>query len=47
MDKEEDLGFLYGIIFIGPSQGEGAHSRNVCVIPRGKAQPTSPVATSF
>jgi proline racemase len=33
---EEDLGFLYGTIFIGPPLGEGAHSRNVCVFAEGE-----------
>jgi trans-L-3-hydroxyproline dehydratase len=33
---EEDLSFLYGTIFIGPPQGVGAHSRNVCVFADGE-----------
>ncbi len=33
---EEDLSFLYGTIFIGPPQDEGAHSRNVCVFAEGE-----------
>jgi proline racemase len=33
---EEDLSFLYGTIFIGPPQGEGAHSRNVCIFAEGE-----------
>ena len=33
---EKDLSFLYGTIFIGPPQGDGAHSRNVCVFADGE-----------
>jgi proline racemase len=33
---EEDLSFLYGTIFVGPPQGAGAHSRNVCVFADGE-----------
>ena len=33
---EKDLSFLYGPIFIGPPQGKGAHSRNVCVFAEGE-----------
>ncbi|GAI42289.1 unnamed protein product, partial [marine sediment metagenome] len=33
---EEDLSFLYGTIFIGPPQAEGAHSRNVCIFAEGE-----------
>jgi proline racemase len=33
---EGDLSFLYGTIFIEPPQGEGAHSRNVCVFAEGE-----------
>jgi len=33
---EEDLSFLYGTIFIGPPQGVGAHSRNVCIFADGE-----------
>jgi trans-L-3-hydroxyproline dehydratase len=33
---EEDLSFLYGTIFIGPPQGDGGHSRNVCVFAEGE-----------
>jgi proline racemase len=33
---EEDLSFLYGTIFIGPPQGAGAHSRNVCIFADGE-----------
>jgi trans-L-3-hydroxyproline dehydratase len=33
---EEDLSFLYGTIFVGPSRGAGSHSRNVCVFAEGE-----------
>jgi trans-L-3-hydroxyproline dehydratase len=33
---ENDLGFLYGTIFVGPPLGEEAHSRNVCVFAEGE-----------
>ena len=33
---EEDLGFLYGTIFIGPPLDEEAHSRNVCIFADGQ-----------
>ncbi len=33
---EADLSFLYGTIFVGPPQTEGAHSRNVCIFAEGK-----------
>jgi len=34
---EEDLSFLYGVIFVGPPQdGRGAHSRNVCIFAEGE-----------
>jgi trans-L-3-hydroxyproline dehydratase len=33
---EPDLSFLYGTIFVGPPQGEGAHSRNVCIFAEGE-----------
>lgn len=33
---EEDLSFLYGTIIVGPSLGEGAGSRNVCVFAEGE-----------
>ena len=33
---EEDLGFLYGTIFIGPPLAAGAHSRNVCIFAEGE-----------
>ncbi len=33
---EEDLGFLYGTIFVGPPHDPGHHSRNVCVFAEGQ-----------
>jgi len=33
---EEDLSFLYGTIIVGPSLGEGAGSRNVCIFAEGE-----------
>lgn len=33
---EPDLSFLYGTIFIGPSQQPGHHSRNVCIFAEGE-----------
>ena len=33
---EEDLGFLYGTIFVGPAHSDGSHSRNVCVFADGE-----------
>ena len=33
---EPDLSFLYGVIFIGPPESAGAHSRNVCVFADGE-----------
>jgi trans-L-3-hydroxyproline dehydratase len=33
---EPDLSFLYGTIFVGPPQGSGAHSRNVCIFAEGE-----------
>jgi proline racemase len=41
---EPDLGFLYGTIFIGPAEGEGGHSRNVCVFAEGEVD-RSPTGT--
>jgi len=41
---ETDLGFLYGTIFTGPAQKEGAHSRNVCVFADGEVD-RSPTGT--
>ncbi|MEM8927537.1 MAG: proline racemase family protein [Bacteroidota bacterium] len=33
---EKDLGFLYGTIFIEPSQKENIHSKNVCIFADGE-----------
>ena len=41
---EADLSFLYGTIFIGPPQAEGAHSRNVCIFAEGELD-RSPTGT--
>ena len=41
---EPDLGFLYGVIFIGPPHGDGAHSRNVCIFAEGEVD-RSPTGT--
>ena len=34
--SEEDLSFLYGVIFIGPAQEPTRHSRNVCIFADGE-----------
>jgi proline racemase len=41
---KEDLGFLYGTIFIGPPQDAAHHSRNVCVFADGEVD-RSPTGT--
>lgn len=41
---EKDLGFLYGVIFVGPAHADGAHSRNVCVFADGEVD-RSPTGT--
>ena len=41
---EEDLGFLYGTIFIGPPLSNDADSRNVCVFAEGEVD-RSPTGT--
>jgi trans-L-3-hydroxyproline dehydratase len=41
---EEDLGFLYGTIFIGRPIQEGSHSRNVCIFAEGEVD-RSPTGT--
>ena len=41
---DEDLGFLYGTIFVGPPQDSSAHSRNVCVFAEGEVD-RSPTGT--
>lgn len=39
-----ELGFLYGTIFVGPAEGEGRHSRQVCVFADGEVD-RSPTGT--
>lgn len=41
---EEDLGFLYGVIFVGPPTQAGSHSRNVCIFAEGELD-RSPTGT--
>ncbi len=41
---ERDLGFLYGVIFIGEAQDKNNHSRNVCVFANGEVD-RSPTGT--
>jgi trans-L-3-hydroxyproline dehydratase len=41
---EEDLGFLYGTIAVGPPETDGHHSRNVCVFADGEVD-RSPTGT--
>lgn len=41
---EEDLGFLYGVIFVGPAESTGHHSRNVCIFAEGELD-RSPTGT--
>jgi trans-L-3-hydroxyproline dehydratase len=41
---EKDLGFLYGVIFVGPGQDKNSHSRNVCVFADGEVD-RSPTGT--
>jgi proline racemase len=41
---EEDLSFLYGLIFIGPASDARRHSRNVCVFAEGEVD-RSPTGT--
>ncbi len=41
---EEDLSFLYGVIFIGPASDPDHHSRNVCVFAEGEVD-RSPTGT--
>jgi trans-L-3-hydroxyproline dehydratase len=41
---DEDLGFLYGVIFTGPPEDAGAHSRNVCIFAEGQVD-RSPTGT--
>ncbi|MCI0550742.1 MAG: proline racemase family protein [Anaerolineae bacterium] len=41
---EEDLGFLYGTIFVGPPTEDGSHSQNVCIFAEGEVD-RSPTGT--
>ena len=41
---EEDLGFLYGTIFVGPPTQSGSHSQNVCIFAEGEVD-RSPTGT--
>ncbi|HUV14648.1 MAG TPA: proline racemase family protein, partial [Acidobacteriota bacterium] len=41
---EEDLGFLYGTIIVGPANDPAHHSRNVCVFADGEVD-RSPTGT--
>ncbi len=41
---EEDLSFLYGVIFVSPSPEDGVHSRNVCIFADGEVD-RSPTGT--
>jgi len=43
---EEDLGFLYGTVFIGPPEDRAHHSRNVCVFAEGEVD-RSPTGTGI
>jgi len=42
--SEDDLGFLYGVIFTGPAKDGNNHSRNVCVFADGEID-RSPTGT--
>ncbi len=41
---DPELGFLYGTIFVGPAEGEGRHSRHVCIFGDGEVD-RSPTGT--
>jgi len=41
---EPDLGFLYGVIFVGPARDPANHSRNVCIFADGEVD-RSPTGT--
>ncbi len=41
---EPDLGFLYGVVFVGPAEDASHHSRNVCVFADGEVD-RSPTGT--
>ena len=43
---EPGLGFLYGVIFVGPAQDPEHHSRNVCIFADGEVD-RSPTGTGF
>ncbi len=42
--EDSDLGFLYGVIFVGPPEDPAHHSRNVCVFAEGEVD-RSPTGT--
>jgi proline racemase len=42
---EEDLSFLYGVVFVGPAESADAHSRNVCIFADGEVD-RCPTGTS-
>ncbi len=44
--EEEDLGFLYGTIFIGAPENKAHHSRNVCIFAQGEVD-RSPTGTGI
>jgi trans-L-3-hydroxyproline dehydratase len=39
---EDDLSFLYGTIFIGPTKSPDAQSRNVCIFAEGEVDRSPP-----
>lgn len=43
-DGDADLNFLYGTIFVSRTQGDGVHSRNVCIFAEGEVD-RSPTGT--
>jgi trans-L-3-hydroxyproline dehydratase len=42
--EHEDLGFLYGVIFVGPAKDDSSHSRHACVFANGELD-RSPTGT--
>lgn len=42
---DDELGFLYGVVFTGPAEQSGSHSRNVCIFADGEVD-RSPTGTS-
>jgi len=42
---EEELSFLYGVVFVGPAESDDAHSRNVCIFADGEVD-RCPTGTS-